>query len=186
MRNAGAMIAGPFVLKGQSSPERGGAPLSAPGSAQQTAAPAYPLKISANQRYLVDQNKTPYLLQGEAAWELIVDERGGRGVEQYLRNRNEKGFNSVLMNLIEHRFSKKPPLNAAGEGPFTTPGDFTTPNEKYFAHADWVIHKAGEYGISRNDSQFRVSYIRPKPPRSTVRPLPMVSHANPTRGAKSL
>ena len=50
-------------------------------------------------------------------------------------------------SLIEHRYSKKPPLNAAGDPPFTTPGDFSTPNEKYFAHADWVIRKAGEYGI---------------------------------------
>jgi hypothetical protein len=38
-------------------------------------------------------------------------------------------------------------LNAEGDAPFTTPGDFTTPNEKYFAHADWVIRKAGESGI---------------------------------------
>ena len=64
-------------------------------------------------------------------------------VEQYLRNRRDKGFNAVLVELIEHSFAKKPPLNEAGDAPSTTPGDFSTPNEKYFAHADWVIRKAG-------------------------------------------
>ena len=27
------------------------------------------------------------------------------------------------------------------------PGDFSTPNEKYFEHADWVIKKAEEKGF---------------------------------------
>lgn len=52
-----------------------------------------------------------------------------------------------MVNLIEHRYSKHPPLNLDGDAPFTTPGDFTTPDEKYFAHADWVIRKAAENGI---------------------------------------
>jgi hypothetical protein len=34
-----------------------------------------------------------------------------------------------------------------GQEPFTIPGDFSTPNETYFVHADWVIHKAAEKGI---------------------------------------
>jgi hypothetical protein len=115
-------------------------------SVAEAANPVYPVKISANHRYLVDQNQTPYLIQGEAAWSLIVG-LNDADVEQYLRNRKEKGFNSVIVELVEHKFAKHAPLNAAGDAPFTTPGDFSTPNEKYFAHADWVIHKAGEYGI---------------------------------------
>src|SRR5947209_11510013 len=43
-----------------------------------------------------------------------------------------------------------------------------------------------EFSSARNDSQLRFSYIRPTPPRKTVRPLPRASHANPMRGAKSL
>ena len=107
---------------------------------------ARPLFVSPSGRYLIEQNDVPYLLQGDAAWSLIVA-ADDREVEQYLKNRRDKGFNAVLVELIEHRYSKKPPLNAAGDAPFLTPGDFTTANEKYFAHADWVIRKAGEYGI---------------------------------------
>ncbi len=104
------------------------------------------LNLSANRRYLADQNNAPFLMQGDAAWSLIVVLNAAE-VDQYLKNRQDKGFNTIMVNLIEHRFCKKPPLNAAGEAPFTTPGDFSTPNEKYFAYADWVIRKASENGI---------------------------------------
>ena len=105
-----------------------------------------PLKAEANKRYLVDQNNVPFLMQGDAAWSLIVELKEPE-VEQYLTNRRQKGFNAIMVNLIEHKFCKLPPLNSAGDGPFTTPGDFSTPNEKYFAYADRVIRKAAENGI---------------------------------------
>ena len=50
-----------------------------------------------------------------------------------------------MVNLIEHKFHG--PVNRYGVGPFTTPGNFSTPNEKYFEHADWVIRKAAEKGM---------------------------------------
>lgn len=111
-----------------------------------SAEPAYPLKVSANKRYLVDQRNAPFLMQGDAAWSLIVAATNSE-VDEYLKNRRQKGFNTVLVNLIEHRYSKHPPQDSDGESPFTDPGDFTTPNEKYFAHADWVIGEAGKNGI---------------------------------------
>src|SRR6202171_6155801 len=39
-----------------------------------------------------------------------------------------------------------------------------------------TLDNPSEFSRARNDSQFRVSYIRPKPPRTTVRPLPVISH----------
>jgi hypothetical protein len=108
--------------------------------------PAYPVKISANHRYLVDQNNRPFLIQGDAPWSLIVG-LDKPDVDIYLRNRQARGFNTLMVNLLEHKFAKHAPNNVFGEGPFTTPGNFSTPNEKYFAYADWVIRKAGEYGM---------------------------------------
>ena len=107
---------------------------------------AYPLKVSANRRYLVEQSDAPFLYHGDAAWSLIVGLTEPE-TELYLENRRRKGFNSLIVNLIEHKFASHPPRNRADEMPFNTPGDFSTPNEKYFAHADWVIRKAGEKGI---------------------------------------
>jgi len=106
--------------------------------------PAYPLKVSPNHRSLVDQKGAPFLLVGDAGWSVI----SGTTFEEadaYLRDRAARGFNTVLVNLIEHKF--KGPVNRYGEPPFLTPGDFSAPNEKYFAHADRVIRKAAEYGI---------------------------------------
>ena len=105
---------------------------------------AYPIKTSPNHRYFVDQNNRPFLMQGDSAWSLLVDATKAEA-EQYLENRRRKGFNTVIVNLIEHKWNG--PTNRDGEGPFLVPGDFSTPNEKYFEHADWVIRKAGEKGI---------------------------------------
>jgi hypothetical protein len=103
-----------------------------------------PLKIGGNRRYLVDQMDRPFLVHGDTAWSLITaltrDE-----AERYLENRRAKGFNAIIVNLIEHKF--RGPVNREGEGPFTTPGAFDTPNEKYFTHADWVVRRAGEKGM---------------------------------------
>jgi hypothetical protein len=115
-------------------------------SGSENAAPVYPLKIGATGRYLEDQNHIPFLYQGDAPWSLVVGLTEAE-VEQYLENRRLKGFNSVIVNLIEHKFAAHAPRNRNGDSPFSVPGDFSTPNEKYFAFADWVIRKAGEKGI---------------------------------------
>lgn len=108
------------------------------------ASPVYPLKVSANKRYLVDQQNTPFLIHGDAAWSLVSGLDKTKA-ELYLENRRLKGFNTLIVNLIEHKF--KGPVNRYGEGPFTTRADFSTLNDKYFAQADWVIRKAAEKGI---------------------------------------
>lgn len=116
----------------------------AAASAQQTAA-TRPFRISENHRYLVGQDGTPFLLQGDAAWSLIAN-LTKEDAEQYLQNRKAKGFSAVLVNLIEHKFAKNAPKNIYGEAPFPSMSDWSVPNEKYFQHADWVIRKAAENG----------------------------------------
>ena len=53
-------------------------------------------------------------------------------------------MNAVTIVLIDHI---EPPANAYGDAPFRVRGDFATPNEAYFRHADWVIRRAGEKGM---------------------------------------
>jgi hypothetical protein len=108
------------------------------------AAGSYPLRTSADHRYLVDQSGAPFLVQGDAAWSLITG-LTKEDAERYLEARKRQGFNSIIVNLIEHHFNG--PVDRYGEGPFITPGDFSTPNEKYFANADWMLRRAGEKGI---------------------------------------
>ncbi|HEY7209431.1 MAG TPA: glycoside hydrolase family 140 protein [Bryobacteraceae bacterium] len=102
--------------------------------------------ISSNHRLVLDIKGHPFLVQGDAAWSLIAN-LSEPDVETYLENRRAKGFNTLLVNLLEHKFSKNPPKDLAGEAPFLDMRDWSHPNEKYFAHADWVIRKAADYGM---------------------------------------
>ncbi|MGI8783305.1 MAG: DUF4038 domain-containing protein [Acidobacteriota bacterium] len=113
-------------------------------SAESAGRPALPLKISANARYLLDRNNQAVFLQGDTPWSLISGLTKDEAAH-YLDDRMQKGFNALIVNLIEHKY--RGPVNREGEPPFTTPGDFATPNEKYFAHSDWVLKRAAEKGI---------------------------------------
>lgn len=106
----------------------------------------YSIRLSPDGSYLVDQANRPFFMNGDTAWSLIA-QLSQTDANTYLSDRAQKGFNLVLVNLIEHKFATNAPANIAGQAPFTTPGDFNTPNEAYFAHSDWVIKKAAEKGI---------------------------------------
>lgn len=106
----------------------------------------YPLRIGEGSRSVLDSTGEPFLIVGDAAWSLIV-ELDRAEVDTYLANRSALGFNAVLVELIEHRFSSNPPFNRDGDAPFLTPGDFSTPNEAYFAHADWVLQRLADEGF---------------------------------------
>ena len=105
-----------------------------------------PFRTSENNRYLVDAAGSPLLLQGDAGWSIIAN-LTKEDAEAYLENRRAKGFNAILVNLIEHKFCKNPPKNLYGEAPFPDMKDWSVRNEKYFDHADWVIRKAAEKGL---------------------------------------
>lgn len=109
-------------------------------------APRFPLELSENGQHLVDQAGRPFLLHGDTAWSLIV-QLSPEEIDAYLDDRRDKGFNTILVNLIEHRFADDAPRNRRGDEPFTTPGDLSTPNDKYFAYADEALRKASERGI---------------------------------------
>jgi hypothetical protein len=108
--------------------------------------PVYPLRIGMSRRHLVDQLDRPTFVQGDSAWSLITAVDLSEA-EVYLSDRRDKGFNSLWVGLIEHLFSPDPPRNRNGDGPFLIPGDFATPSESYFAHADLVIHAAADRGL---------------------------------------
>src|SRR5262249_10242713 len=97
-------------------------------------------------RYLVDQKGVPFFIHGDSPWSLLV-QLAKADAGRYLEDRSRKGYNAIILELIEHQYAENPPRNRAGDGPFTRPGDFSTPNEAYFAHVDWVLRKAAGEGI---------------------------------------
>jgi len=112
----------------------------------------FPIRVEKNTRYLVDAEGNPFLLQGDAGWELIA-KLSDSDVDLYLEDRRLKGFNAVIVRLIDHDFVPSPPNNNADQSPFTPCNvvthvcDFSARNDPYFDHAADVINKAAEKGI---------------------------------------
>jgi fibronectin type 3 domain-containing protein len=112
----------------------------------------FPLRVSNDQRWLEHADGSSFQLNGEAAWAIMSDLRQS-DVEVYLSDRAAKGVNLIIASLINHRWGATAPTNAHGDAPFTDtlPGgeeDFTTPNESYWSHVDWVLDRAAAYGIA--------------------------------------
>jgi hypothetical protein len=115
-------------------------------SAEPRDKPSLPLKVGKTGRYLVDQQKKPVLIAGDTAWSIIA-QLDQADVERYLADREEKGFNSIIVNLIEHKFATRAPATRSGIPPFKSAGDFSTPNPEYFEWARRVVLKANDHGI---------------------------------------
>ncbi len=106
----------------------------------------FPLRAVPGKRYLEDASGRPFFMQGDTAWSLIA-ELTREEAELYLQDRKARGFNTILVSLLEHRFSSNAPANPYGIQPFEAPGDYSRPNEPYFEHADWILRQACELGF---------------------------------------
>jgi hypothetical protein len=105
-----------------------------------------PLRLSPDRRRILDADGNAVLLQGDAAWSLIANTTLDEA-RFYIEDRRRKGFNTLIVSLIEYCFAQDSPRNLAGDEPFTTPGDFRTPNEAYMAHAERVLDIAADNGM---------------------------------------
>src|SRR5262245_733297 len=116
----------------------------APVAGAPAAAAAFPLTTGANGRILVDQTGSPFLITGDSPWYMMTMLTKAES-DEYLESRRVKGFNAILTELvIADTGNQPPPYTRDGNRPFTTSNDFSTPNEAYFAHTDWVLAKAAE------------------------------------------
>ncbi|MFN8061346.1 MAG: DUF6605 domain-containing protein [Vicinamibacterales bacterium] len=130
-----------------------------------TAAPPsdFPLRPSANGRYLVDRNDRPFLIVGDSPHALIgkLDTVHGTasggidlaGVNAYFASRRAAGVNAVWAEMFCSAYGLCGGfVGPDGVPPFTAtlPGgafDLATPNENYFAKVDAVVSAAAQNGI---------------------------------------
>lgn len=105
---------------------------------------ALPLQIHPSRRFLTDQKGDPFLIHGDTAWSIITAIMEA-DADAYLADRAARGFNAIIVNLIEHKFNG--PLTRTGLHPFTDPKDLSTPNPAYFEYAKRIIAKAEKLGI---------------------------------------
>jgi hypothetical protein len=121
------------------------------GAEQQSvkpATPAYPLKVSANRRYLLDQNNQPFLIAGESPQALMVN-LSEEEAEMFFANRRSHGFNTVWINLLCKPYTGGRPDGSTVDRilPFTKPDDLSAPNEDYFERCDHMLRLAAQHGL---------------------------------------
>ncbi len=128
-------------------------------SAQQAPAPLpvepdvelFPLQVSPNGRYLVDQNGDPFLLSGDAGW-TIANHLPVADQNDYLDHLVNVGYNAtILMNIVRGGAESWPnvnePADVDGVQPFTTANQFSSANDTYFLKVANYIERANQRGI---------------------------------------
>jgi hypothetical protein len=111
---------------------------------------AFPIRSSANNRYLVDADGKPFLMVGDSPQNLIVNLSLADAAE-FLANRRNYGVNTLWVNLFCITTKGTCPKDGTtydGIAPFLTPGDLATPNAAYIQRADDMIKLAEQSGIA--------------------------------------
>jgi hypothetical protein len=117
------------------------------------AAWTYPLKMSANKRYLVDQNNSPFLIMGDSP-HAVFGNLSLADAEIYFSGRHSLGLNMAWIELFCSDYSSicsgftsydgiKPFTGTLSGGQF----DLATPNETYFTRVDAMLNLAAKYNI---------------------------------------
>ncbi len=111
-------------------------------------APVFPLKASADNRLLVDQNNVPFLMVGDAPQSLIGN-LSKADAKFFIADRATWGINALWINLLCDAYTA---CNADGTtydgiAPFTTPGDLSTPNPAYFDRAAQMLRLAADQNM---------------------------------------
>jgi hypothetical protein len=101
----------------------------------------YPLKVSENKRYFIDQNKKPFLYNADTGWFLFW-KLGKEEAKEYLSIRKSQKF-----NVIQTMLMLPEEANREGIRPFKNDNDFSTLNEAYFDHVEWVVKEADKLNL---------------------------------------
>ncbi|HEV3004299.1 MAG TPA: DUF4038 domain-containing protein, partial [Pirellulales bacterium] len=103
----------------------------------------YPVKVSENRRYFVDQEGKPVFWLGTTQWQVFRDNT----VEEastIFSNVKSKGFAFVQAMLLGPGDGTR--SNVHGESPWSAV-DPLTPNEAYFKHVDGVVQSARDENV---------------------------------------
>ena len=129
------------------------------GLVSAAAQPSYPLKVSENHRYLVDQNGKPFLIVGDTPQGLI-GRLNEQDAEYYFADREAHGFNALgwvdVMCAGNDYPTNKDAATPDGIRPFTgyvaggtdfTHYDLSKPNEAYFVRLDHIVQLAEKHHL---------------------------------------
>jgi hypothetical protein len=106
--------------------------------------PLAQLRVSDNKRFLVTSAGRPFFWLGDTAWELF-HRLTREDAERYLQQRAKLGF-TVIQAVVLAEFDGLGTPNAYGHTPLAD-ADPDRPNERYFAHVDWIVARANALGM---------------------------------------
>ena len=109
---------------------------------------AFPTSVSANGRYLLDQNGQPYLMQADTAW-CLPNELTPAQADTFFANRAAEGFNTVLVAWACGPYIDGHSSDGAsydGLTPFIG-GDWSKPTPAYWDRMDQYVASAKAHGI---------------------------------------
>ena len=113
----------------------------------------FPASVSANHRYLLDQNGNPYSILGDSPWSMSTN-LSTSDMDSYFADRQAKGFNTALVGLLVDKYigGSDDLKTYDGLSPFTsgtgTGSDLSTPNPAYWARMDIMVQLAEKHGIT--------------------------------------
>ena len=138
----------------------------------------FPLKVSANRRYLVDQRNRPFMIIGDSP-QAMIGNLTVKDAAAFIANRQAAGFNALWVNLLCANYTgcRDDGTTRDGIKPFTTPGDLSTRTLTYFARASAMIRLRRARGSSCSSTRSRRQLAgRPQEQRGQkglrLRPVP--------------
>jgi hypothetical protein len=108
----------------------------------------FPLKASANGRYLVDRRNRPVFLVGDSP-QALVGNLSVQDAARFMQDRRRYGIDALWVNLLCAKYTGCRDDGSTWDdiAPFTTTGDLSTPNPAYFRRVDAMLRTASRYGM---------------------------------------
>ena len=101
------------------------------------------IRISSDGHYFVRADGSPFFMLADTAWRMPT-ELTMSDVDFYLRDRAEKGFNTIQICLVDEYYKHK---NRSGQAAFID-NNSSKPNNAYFGHVEAIVRKAASYGMT--------------------------------------
>ncbi len=114
-------------------------------AADTTTGAKFPLRASANGRYLVDAADQPFFYHADTVW-LMPRHATLAVAEEYLDQRVKDGFTALHIHAVSKE--NGPVQNMHGEEPFAPLDDILKPNEAYWRHLDAILAAAEKRGLA--------------------------------------
>jgi hypothetical protein len=120
--------------------------------------PAFPLKVAASGRYLIDQRGRPFFIVGDSP-QSIYARISLAEADAYLTQRAAQGFNAILLDTTFDPATMRIRRSANGELPFLKnadgrdydgslgTADIATPNPRFWDYVDTIVQHAEAHGF---------------------------------------